>query len=127
MDLLSASLSAGDDVVVSVGLAGPIPKLDYASVGVNVASADGSTFRVLAVNWLDGQARPYFFDMETGQQDNLPRSALQVDGNTVTLTFPTSTVDDLGDGRTWGAFTNNGETDMDACPEPLSGMPTQPF
>ena len=128
MDLRAVTLSVEDDVVVRAELAGPIPQADTAMVGVNVSSTDGNTFRQLAVKWVDGTAPgPFVFDMGSAKQENLPASALEVDGRTVTLTFPTSAVDDIGDGWKWGAFTTAAGADVDACPGPVGGMKMQPF
>jgi hypothetical protein len=72
--------------------------------------------------------------MDPESQHNLPASGLQIDGKTVTMTFPASTVDDLGEGWTWAAFTgaksrytDASGTDVDSCPGVPGSMKMQPF
>lgn len=135
MDLVSASIRTGDDVVVTAVLAAPIPRNDTVDVGVLVQSRDWDTIRLLVGKWVDGRAaEQYVYNMDPERQHQLPASGLQVDGNTVTMTFPASTVDDLGDGWTWGAhtgaesrYTDASGTTVDACPGPPGGMKRQPF
>lgn len=135
MDLLSASITTGDSVVVTADLAGPIPRNDTVTVSVMVQSRDWQTFRILAGKWVHGRAaNRYVYDIDLDGQHNLPASGLQVDGKTVTMTFPASTVEDLGKGWTWGAFTgavsaytDASGTDVDACPGAPGSMRMQPF
>lgn len=127
VDLQRVTLSVGDSVTITVHLSGAIPQTDTAMVGVNVASADGNTFRQLAAKWIDGDTNLFVFDMSTSKQENLNPSGASVAGNILTLAFPISAVSDLGDGWKWGAFTTRSGNDVDACPGPTQGMEMQPF
>ena len=139
MDLVSISIRTGDDVVVTAVLAAPIPRNDTVDVVVLVQSRDWDTIRLLVGKWVGGRAAEQYVEQYVDNSDaeeklNLPASGLQVDGKTLTMTFPASTVDDLGDGWTWGAstgaesrYTDASGTDVDACPGPPGGMKRQPF
>lgn len=139
MDLVSASIRTSGDVVVTAVLAAPIPRNDTVEVGVLMQSRDWHTIRLLVGKWVDGRPAEQYVEQYVDDPDaevrlNLPVSGLRVDGKTVTMTFPASTLDDLGDKWTWGAFTGAESrykdatgTDVDACPGPPGGMKRQPF
>ena len=137
MDLLSTTITTGDSVVVTADLAGPIPRNDTVTVSVMVQSRDGDTFRILAVKWVNGRAvNQYVYSLNgiNERQHNAPPSGVRVHGKTVTMTFPASTMDDLGGRWTWAAFTgarsrytDASGTDVDACPGVPGSMRMQPF
>lgn len=117
VDMVKASLTVVDEVLLEIQLAKPVPQTDTAMVGINVASADGEKSKQLAAKWIDGKSgAPFVFDMGTAQQENLDSGDQVVSGSDLTLTFPLSSVEDLGDGWTWYAFTTEAGQDVDACP-----------
>ena len=137
MDLMSASIRTGDDVLVTAVLTAPIPRNDTVTVGVLTQSRDMHPVRLLIGKWVDRRPAKHYVEEYRGihvERLNLPLSGLHVDGKTVTLTFPAATLDGLGNHGTWGAFTGAVSkykdatgSDVDACPGPPGGMKTQPF
>lgn len=134
VDLLSASIRTQDDhVLVSARLAAPIPHTGHVWVGFHMQSGPGDTsgFRQVAMRWVNGRAiQPYFFDDNFRRKDDLrlSASAVEVQGEKVTMTLPGSLVGHLGDSWVWGAFADwSGQADGkdDGCPR--QGMRMQPF
>lgn len=129
MDLVTASIGTrDDDVFLSAGLAGPIPRKGRAWVGFYVMrDRDISGYRQIEMVWVDGHvARP-----ESSRDLRLSTADVEVEGNKVTLTLPVSTIEHLGDRWFWGAFSGwnglAGIDGQDACPGAAGDMKGQPF
>lgn len=88
------------------------------SVYLNLFSVDGSKAMQAGVKWLDKRQIGYFvFDSVTATQQNIPGKATHTK-KMVTATFPTETMQQLGQVWTWQLVTSVGGSDFDKVPEP---------
>lgn len=127
-DLTAVELTeSGDELVARYTLTAPLATATgTALLALAVSSDDGEMARQLGAKWIDGQVAVFVFDMGAGQTD--VEASPAVEGNTVTVSFPSAAVSDLGDSWQWRVTTNIDGADVDRCPEgngdPLS---TQSF
>lgn len=133
MDLLLTTLTVGEDVVVTAELAEAIPRDDTVDVGVMLLSQDWNTSQYLVGRWVNGRA---LGPRNRGMLNSgrIPPARVLVEGSTVTLTYPPSVLDGLGENWTWGAWTGADSifrdasgNNVDACPGPVGAMERQPF
>lgn len=109
---------SGDELVATFAMTATPPKSGTFSALVNVSDEPGNLSRQLGVKWQDGELVGYFiFDSGTAEQTNLDGEPT-IDGKSVAMSFPWSSVEDLGDVWNWYALTTVDGEDVDTCPEP---------
>ena len=86
-------------------------------LSITAWSGDGDIQRQLGMKWVDLAFTAFDFDLTAGRQENVSTQPV-IDGNTVTVIFPTAITDELGSPWLWTATTNTDGTDVDECPDP---------
>jgi hypothetical protein len=106
----------GDALVARYTLTAPLAASSgSALLALAVSSDDGETARQLGAKWVDGQALVFVFDIGAGQTE--VEAAPTIEGNTVTVSFPTDAISDLGDSWQWRVTSNINGADVDRCPD----------
>jgi hypothetical protein len=118
LDIVSVTLTGqGDWLVVRFDTTEPPPLTGTVLWTVFASSVDGNESKQLGVKYLDGSQIAYFvYDFGTAQQENL-FGTVDVDGSSMTASFPASMLADLGPSWRWSATTNVEGTDTDTCPD----------
>lgn len=125
-DLAAIALSLDANYLTATfDLAQPVV-MDDAMLGLNVLTQTdndpGYEMHHLGVKWLDGQIIGFFdFSFKSAMQEHFDYSGVVVEGQRVTVKWPASIIDGLGDDWRWFAFATHEGSDTDACPgAPLS-------
>lgn len=120
LDLTNVELDSSNDIVaVTFEWSGTVPQSGSVLWVATVSAADGSTSRQLGYKIVDGEKSAHFvFDLGSATQDNL-EGDVRLEAQTLVADFPTSAVNDLGEGWTWRAALNVDGIDVDTCEPPL--------
>lgn len=117
-DIVSVDLvEDGGDLSVTYRLAQPLDTSADTLLSLIAWSEDGATGRQLGAKWVGGTPTVFAFDLAEAQNQDVDVEPA-VEGDTVSVTYPASAVEGLGESWGWTATTSVDGVDVDDCPEP---------
>ena len=99
----------------------PVSSTGTVLLSITAWSGDADIERQLGMKWVDLAFTAFVFDLTEGRQENVSTQPV-IDGNTVTVIFPTANTGELGSPWLWTATTSTDGTDVDECPDPANSQ-----